>query len=185
MKDIKQEILAKNWAKLTLAQADEGELFEDGEIAAAKILNEALDPPTLLGALFEPLVGVITCMGSEVITLSERYAGVIDCYYPGSGTIFPISAADLYPNGKKYKIVEDGATVSQDEKVAGDKPKRPEVLTSCDDYSGAPSGTVAVASNSLPLVKMRNGEWVTGVSKYPVKHIAGTTRKVVRWGWKL
>lgn len=185
MRDIKSEVLAKRWAKLTITQSGEGELFEDGELSAAKVLNEILDPPTLSGAIFEPLVGAVTDTGNEVVTMTERDQGVIDCYYLNRGKVFAISAIDLYPNGKRYKIVEDGGTVSQDEKVEGDQQGHSKILTSLSEYSNAPSGTIVFASNSLPLVKMRNGDWTTGVSQYPVSHIAGISRKVARWGWKL
>lgn len=185
MRDIKSEVLAKEWAKLTLTLSGEGELFEDGELSAAKVLDEILDPPTLSGVIFEPLVGAVTDTGDEVVTMSERGQGVIDCYFFNRGKVFTTSAIELYPNGKRYKIVEDGGAVSSNESAGGDQPERPEILTSLSEYSNAPSGTIVFASDSLPLIKMRSGDWTTGVSQYPVRYIAGISRKVARWGWKL
>lgn len=185
MRDIKSEVLAKEWAKLTIAQSGEGELFEDGELAAAKILNETLNLRTLASAPFEPLIGAVSASGSEYIVLAESAPGVAICFRLSNGRIYTISTMDLYSNGKEYRPVEDGATVSQDEKVEDDQPENPETLYSEQDYKGAPSGTIVFASDSLPLVKKSNGDWTTGVSQYPVRHISGVSRKVARWGWKL
>lgn len=185
MIDIKSEVLAKEWAKLTIAQSGEGELFEDGELAAAKILNETLNLRTLASAPFESLVGAVSASGSEYIVLAESAPGVAICFRLSNGRIYTISTMDLYSNGKKYKPVEDGATVSQDEKVEDGQPEHPKILTSLSEYSKAPSGTIVFASDSLPLVKMRSEDWTTGVSQYSVTHIAGISRKVARWGWKL
>lgn len=185
MRDIKSEVLAKEWAKLTIAQSGEGELFEDGELAAAKILNETLNLRTLASVPFEPLIGAVSASGSEYIVLAENAPGVAICFRLSNGRIYTISTMDLYSNGKKYTPVEDGATVSPNEKVEGDQQGHSKILTSLSEYSNAPSGTIVFASDSLPLVKMRNGDWTTGVSQYPVSHIAGISRKVARWGWKL
>lgn len=184
MKDIKSEVLAKEWAKLTIAQSGEGELFEDGELAAAKILNETLNLRTLASAPFESLIGAVSASGSEYIVLAESAPGVAICFLPSNGGIYTISTMDLYSNGKKYEPVEDGATVSQGENVGGDQPEHPKILTSLSEYSNAPSGTIVFASDSLPFVRMRNADWSTGVSQYSVEHIAGISRKVARWGWK-
>lgn len=185
MRDIKSEVLAKEWAKLITAQSGEGELFEDGELAAAKILNETLNPRTLASAPFEPLIGAVSASGSEYIVLAESAPGVAICFRLSNGRIYTISTMDLYSNGKEYRPVEDGATVSPNENVGGDQPKHPKILTSLSEYSNAPSGTIVFASDSLPLIKMRSGDWTTGMSQYSVMHIAGISRKVVRWGWKL
>lgn len=185
MRDIKSEVLAKEWAKLTIVQSGEGELFEDGELAAAKILNETLNLRTLASAPFEPLIGAVSASGSEYIVLAESAPGVATCFRLSNERIYTISTMDLYSNGKEYKPVEDGATVSSNENVGDDQPEHPKILTSLSEYSDAPSGTIVFASDSLPFVKMRSGDWAAGVSQYPVKSVAGNSRKVARWGWKL
>ena len=128
MRDIKSEVLAKRWAKLTISQSGEGELIEDGERAAAKVLDEILDLRTLASAPSEPLIGAVSASGSEYVVLAENAPGVAICFRPSNGRIYTISTMDLYSNGKKYKPVEDGATVSQDEKVEDGQPEHPETL---------------------------------------------------------
>lgn len=184
MRDVKSEVLAKKWAELIIAQSNEGEPFEDGELAAAKVLDEILDPPTLAGAVFEPLVGAATINGREVVTLSERGQGVIDCYYPGSGMVFPIDAIDLYPDGKKYKIVEDGATVSQHENVGDDQPEYPGTLCGEQDYQDAPIGTIVAANGGNVYLKTGDHSWcIAGVEGLDEGPIFGYMRTVLRWGW--
>lgn len=170
------------------------DFLDEADIVVADYILSQLQP-TMVDVEFDSaehtLAGVTHKSGSNHILWEE-----VDDYYVNTvspdGTLYRSVRKDLTLNGKRYRIQEvdssgvkeDGATVSQDEKLKGPAGTL-QNLTSLSEYSNAPSGTIVFASNSLPLVKMRNGDWTTGVSQYPVSHIAGISRKVARWGWKL
>lgn len=186
MRDIKSEVLAKEWAKLITAQSGEGELFEDGELAAAKILDETLNLRTLASAPFEPLIGAVSASGSEYIVLAESAPGVAICFRLSNERIYTISTMDLYSNGKKYKPVEDGATVSQDEKVEDGQPEHLETLYSEQDYQDAPIGTIVAANSENVYLKTGDHSWsIAGVEGLEGGPLPGSSRAVLRWGWKL
>lgn len=97
----------------------------------------------------------------------------------------------LTPNGKRYKLVEvtdkpeEGEpTVSSGEKVGPDQPNHPETLTTVEDYENAPEGTIVALSRFAPYVKKLGGSWsnMTG-RRFSEERLAGTSRKVLRWGW--
>lgn len=184
MRDIKSEVLAKEWAKLTIAQSGEGELFEDGELAAAKILNETLNLRTLASAPFEPLIGAVSTSGNEYIVLAENAPGVAICFRLSNERIYTISTMDLYSNGKKYEPVKDGATVSSNENVGGDQPEHPETLYSEQDYKGAPIGTIVAANGENVYMKTGDFSWcIAGVESLDEGPIFDYMRNVLRWGW--
>lgn len=171
------------------------DFLDEADIVVADYILSQLQP-TMADVEFDSaehtLAGVTHKSGSNHILWEE-----VDDYYVNTvspdGTLYRSVRKDLTLNGKRYRIQEvdtsgvkeDGATVSSDEKVGDDQPEHPEILTSLSEYSNAPSGTIVFASDSLPLVKMRSGDWAAGVSQYPVKSVAGISRKVARWGWKL
>lgn len=185
MSNIKQKILAKKWAEKVLNLVDNEEAYGEDVAAAANFLSDAIDLRSLQHFLIPRLSGVTSVTGEEMVTISNIDRDWVICYRPDKDDYVNVRKEDLFPNGKRHKIVEDGATVSQDEKVEGDQQGHSKILTSLSEYSNAPSGTIVFASDSLPLVKMRNGDWATGVSQYPVTNIAGISRKMARWGWKL
>lgn len=186
MKDIKQEILAKNWAKLTLAQADEGELFEDGELAAAKILNETVKPQSLKETDFLYLDGATHANGEEMSILAATSRDYVVCYKVHSGLFDVVRKGDLFLNGKNYKIVEDAETVSQHENVGDDKPGRPKVLETEMEYWETPVGTVVCNPTSPRIVycKTGHGTWEKTGSKgrFASYEMCGVVRVVLRWG---
>lgn len=66
----------------------------------------------------------------------------------------------------------------------------PEVLISTDEYLEAPVGTIAAADGDKPVYKAAMAdecpdEWEIVGSRYcyPSSQVAGTIRKVLRWGW--
>lgn len=185
MKDIKQEILASGWAKLTLAQADEGELFEDGELAAAKILNETVKLQSLKETDFLYLDGATHANGEEMSILAAISRDYVVCYKVHSGLFGVVRKGDLFLNGKNYKIVEDTETVSQHENVGDDRPEHPETLCSEENYQGAPIGTIVAADNKNVYLKTGDFSWsIAGVGNLDAEPLYGRLRKVLRWGWK-
>lgn len=75
MRDIKSEVLAKRWAKLTITQSGEGGAVRRRRAFRSQSSERDSDPPTLSGVIFEPLVGAVTDTGNEVVTMSERDRG--------------------------------------------------------------------------------------------------------------
>ena len=77
----------------------------------------------------------------------------------------------LTPNGKRYKLVE----------VTGGE--HPETLTTVEDYKNAPVGTVVEGEGKLPWTRL---EYVWKETAGDVQNdvgMAGTERRVLRWGW--
>lgn len=186
MKDIKQEILAKNWAKLTLAQADEGELFEDGELAAAKILNKTVKPQSLEETDFLYLDGATHANGEEMSILASTSRDYVVCYKVHSGLFDVVRKGDLFLNGKNYKIVEDAETVSQHENVGDDQPEHPGTLCGEHDYQDAPIGTIVAANGGNVYLKTGDHSWcIAGVEDVEAGLSLDRPRTVLRWGWKL
>lgn len=75
------------------------------------------------------------------------------------------------PNGKKYELRE--ATGGE----------HPETLTTVEDYKNAPVGTVVEGEGKLPWTRL---EYVWKETAGDVQNdvgMAGTERRVLRWGW--
>ena len=108
--------------------------------------------------------------GDSCVMLKDRTDGkiwVIDLNLKG---LYYALAADLTPNGKRYKLVE--------------KPDHPEVLETVEDYRNAPEGTVVARDNLSPWWKTDDGTWER---IYDEKSDTGMAfqhgvYKVLRWG---
>ena len=60
----------------------------------------------------------------------------------------------------------------------------PVELTTKADFENAPVGTIVAHSEDYPLVKNGQGDWWdTYHNVFDEKELAGTSRKVLRWGW--
>ena len=60
----------------------------------------------------------------------------------------------------------------------------PVELTTKADFENAPEGTIVARNEDYPLVKNGQGDWWdTYHNMYDEKELAGTSRKVLRWGW--
>ena len=81
---------------------------------------------------------------------------------------------DLTPNGKKYELREVGAP---------EQPEHPATLETLEDYENAPAATIVAQPGYSPLMKSHDGNWWRGGGERPNGVMAGTKRKVLRWGW--
>ena len=60
----------------------------------------------------------------------------------------------------------------------------PVELTTAEDFENAPEGTIVARNEDYPLVKNGQGDWWdTYHNMFDEKELAGTSRKVLRWGW--
>lgn len=91
------------------------------------------------------------------------------CDIDGSDGVSRRDPAELTPNGKRYRLVEET-----------DNPK---LLNSESDYGSAPVGTVVCKPECyVPFVKVPQGYWETGNHIYASVDLAGDERSVLRWG---
>lgn len=94
------------------------------------------------------------------------------CDIDGSDGVSRRDPAEITPNGKRYRLVEET-----------DNPK---VLKSESDYESAPVGTIVCKSESRQaFVKSNNGRWEYGGLGYTNREMAeyGVERTVLRWGY--
>ena len=57
-------------------------------------------------------------------------------------------------------------------------------LTTTEDFKDAPEGTIVAHNEDYPFVKNGQGDWWDAYHNvYDEKELAGTSRKVLRWGW--
>ena len=60
----------------------------------------------------------------------------------------------------------------------------PVELTTAEDFENAPEGTIVARNEDYPFVKNGQGNWWdTYHNMFDEKELAGTSRKVLRWGW--
>ena len=60
----------------------------------------------------------------------------------------------------------------------------PATLNAVKDYENAPGGTIVARNEDYPFVKNGPGDWWDPYhNMYDEKELAGTSRKVLRWGW--
>ena len=60
----------------------------------------------------------------------------------------------------------------------------PATLNTVKDYENAPAGTIVARNEKDPFVKNGPGNWWdTYHNMFDEKELAGTSRKVLRWGW--
>ena len=84
----------------------------------------------------------------------------------------PMPREWLIPNGKRYELREIS------------KPEHPETLATAEDYKNAPIGTIVEESYCSPFMKNGADIWAnTFNDTFSKEEMAGTPRKVLRWGW--
>lgn len=120
-----------------------------------------------------------------IITGELNEAGRVPCYNPlaPSPTAW---APDLWMLTPRFDIPRawgtDGNPELQ-EATAAEKPEHPETLTTVEDYENAPVGTVVEGEGKLPWTRL---EYVWKETAGDVQNdvgMAGTERRVLRWGW--
>lgn len=170
-----RERLAREWAK------DVDSAFAtDRAIAARDYILATTKEPTMAGAQWDDkkhhLTGAVfelegsTC---PVAMVGETRDGDIYAIDLNENHGFWPMPADLTPNGKRYKLVEDV------------EPAHPATLATVEDYDQAPEGTIVAATGSLstPLVK-RFGKWCRDRLEFTGEELApGDPIRVLRWGW--
>lgn len=90
----------------------------------------------------------------------------------------------LVQNGKRYKLVEVGATVSHNEKVALHQQDHPEFLETYEDFRNAPMGTIVARYSMAPWWKTEDDTWECSCHEASDAFMASKlhTLKVLRWG---
>lgn len=167
-----RERLAREWATSTLPKGDAKTL------AAIEHILATTPEPTMAGAEWSDekhhLAGAVyeyegsTC---PVVMVGETRDGEIYSVDLDENAGFWPMPEDLTPNGKKYRLVE--ATGGE----------HPETLTTVEDYENAPVGTVVEGEGKLPWTRL---EYVWKETAGDVQNdvgMAGTERRVLRWGW--
>ena len=144
------------------------------EREAAKALLDLLPPKTIAGIGWDHdthhLAGATTRNGDEVVMmwLDDIESGLIICETDAW------EPKALTPNGKRYELRE----ISE--------PDHPKTLTTEQDYKDAPLGTIVADNGAVPSVKWKPRTWSTSLnSPCPDGKMAGFSRKVLRWGWRL
>ena len=174
-----QEKLAREWAEKNypeLVEVAEGTLAADlleKARAAAEFILARTTPSTMADVVWDDekhyLAGA-TCDGDPCVMLKDRTDGkiwMIDLNLKG---LYYALAADLTPNGKRYRLVE--------------KPDHPEVLETVHDFRSAPEGTVVACDGMSPWWKIDADTWER---IYDEKSDTGMAcqhgvHKVLRWG---
>lgn len=178
-KDLKAA--ARRWAhEYMLCNFEIPEHAQDDEYRAAKYITQCLAPLTMGELPWDYgrhyLAGATDGEG-ECIMISpyrhdEESPLEIAAVTSDSSNILLLDPSDLTPNGKKYELVE----------VTGDE--HPETLRTKDDYENAPRGTIVARNEYSPHVKNVQNEWGNAFNDtYSDERLAGTSRKVLRWGW--
>lgn len=91
------------------------------------------------------------------------------CDIDGSDGVSRRDPAEITPNGKRYRLVEET--------------NNPKVLKSESDYKSAPAGTIVCKPmGCIPFIKTSRGHWETGKHIYEIAELAGDERSVLRWG---
>lgn len=177
-KDLKAA--ARRWAyEYMLCNFEIPEHAQDDEYMAAKYITQCLAPPTMEGLQWDRdrhfLAGATDGEYDYVMISPYRHdeesfleIATIDC---GSSNLMMIDAHSLTPNGKKFELVE----------VTGDE--HPETLRTLADYGEAPVGTIVALDGCPPRMKIEPYGWLdTSGGTCSDEGLAGTPRKVLRWG---
>lgn len=175
-KDIDIPQLARKWA------ADcqgEGKLPAYGIAAqaAAEYILATTAESTMAGTAWVKethyLAGAVTKNGTELIML-DMDDDLILVVNPDTADLINFDGYELTPNGKKYELREVGAP---------EQPEHPATLETLEDYENAPAATIVAQPGYSPLMKSHDGNWWRGGGERPNGVMAGTKRKVLRWGW--
>lgn len=183
-KDLKTS--ARRWAwEYMLCNGELPEHAQDDEYRAAQHILATTTPLTMADVKWDKRHFGRVCEGEdgvEWVMLYRRGDGRIMGVTPDLQKVRGLRPQWLTPNGKKYELVEVGATVSSDENVAPEQ--HPETLRTKDDYENAPVGTIVARDGYSSYVKQAQAVW--GNAFYDTYHdagLAGSSRKVIRWGW--
>lgn len=125
-----------------------------------------------------------------IITGEENEAGRVPCYNPGAPAPHDW-AADIWMLTPRFDMPRawstDGdpcaPTVSANENIGPDQPEHPETLRTVEDYVDAPAGTVVEGRGKLPWTRLEYVWKETSGGVESDAGMAGTSRKVLRWGW--
>lgn len=168
-----QEKLAREWAE-RIKSVPPG-YHDQMHHAAADHILATTAPPTMADVEWDDEkhrgLGAVDEAGQEWVMLQDD-GGYINCI---GLDLNPVGAerGELTPNGKRYELREIT------------EPEHPETLTTVEDYENAPEGTIVKLSEyEEPLRKYEQGRWADPYGyKFTNEHLAGTIRKVKRWGW--
>lgn len=168
------ERLAREWAQTTQPKGDAKTR------AAIEHIMATTTPQTMADVEWEDekhyLAGAVDADGHEVAMLAKLDKNIRVCYIDQMGLAYPMfeSPKTLTPNGKRYELREVGAP---------EEPEHPATLETQADYENAPEGTVVAEPRWQAWQKRATGKWVYAESKRDSGSIAGTERRVLRWGW--
>lgn len=175
-----REQLAREWAESF--SRDATLVTHEHVQAAIALILEATKPQTMADVAWpwnsekHFLIGVTDGYEDLVALGMQRLieggpVEIILCDIDGSDGVSRRDPAEITPNGKRYRLVEET-----------DNPK---VLKSESDYESAPVGTVVCKSKSRQtFVKSNDGRWEYGGLGYTNREMAeyGIGRTVLRWG---
>lgn len=179
-----QEKLAREWAE----RAKNFEVSSHEQQAAAKFILAHTTPSTMAGVEWvhadHHMAGAYWEGDIPVVMIDPVDGGKTTVMTVEEESTHEADDSDLTPNGKRYKLVEAGATVSQDENVTDDQRDHPEVLVSVFDFRDAPVGTVVEQDHTYIWQKQDEDLWESIDAIYGDVDMAcaeGPCR-VLRWG---
>lgn len=180
-----QDKRARKWAEYILGN---GAYVDDDALAAAEFVMTNTKPETMADVEWNDDehrgMGAVDKAGQEWVMLSDdgSYINLVGL------DLNPVGAKseDLTPNGKRYELIEVGATVSQHENAGDDQPGWPKALETVRCYESAPVGTVVCRSISPRIVYCKTGYGIweeTGRERrFASYEMGGVVRVVLRWG---
>lgn len=183
-KDLKTS--ARRWAwEYMLCNAELPEHAQDDEYRAAQHILATTTPLTMADVKWDNRHFGRVCEGEdgvEWVMLYRRGDGRIMGVTPDLQKVRGLRPQWLTPNGKRYELRE--VTVSSNENVGSDQAEHPETLRTKDDYENAPRGTIVARNEYSPHMKHVQNVWGNAFNDtYSDERLAGTSRKVLRWGW--
>lgn len=166
------EKMARRWAE----SRNPNSLSEDARAARAYILDHTA-PQSMADVEWDAEKHVLA--GATLLTDNDEQVNVVMLAkdvslieYTTMGGEYGYEHYSYFtPNGKKYELRE----VTVDE--------HPETLTTLEDYENAPLGTVVEGEGKLPWTRL---EYIWKETAGDVQNdvgMAGTERRVLRWGW--
>ena len=163
------EQLARRWAERIKSAPER--TYIPGTIAAAEHILATTTPPTMADVEWDDekhhLAGATTSSGRDVVMM---WFNTYDMEI--STEEEELKPHLLTPNGKRYELREIR------------EPEHPKTLTTVEDYENAPEGTIVASNSHSPHVKHALGIWPDALEEtYSEEELAGTPRKVLRWGW--
>ena len=183
-KDLKAA--ARRWAhEYMLCNFEIPEHAQDDEYRAAQHILATTTPLTMADVKWDNRHFGLVCEGEdgvEWVMLYKRGDGRIMGVTPDLQKVRGLRPQWLTPNGKRYELRE--ATVSSGENVGSDQQEHPETLITQEDYEDAPVGTIVARNGCSPHTKRYPDVWSNMFGHTcSDEELAGTSRKVLRWGW--